>query len=93
MLGSLSEKDLAFIENPTLKEYAMDLGSKKKKVDWHKKFPNSSKELIYLLGSLLQFNPHLRPTASECLQFSVFDGIRKDGTVNYCNQNIIVDID
>ena len=79
MLGSLTEKDLEFVENPTLKDYAMDLASKKKKVNWHKKFPDSSKELIDLLASLLQFNPHLRPTASECLQFSIFEGIRKNG--------------
>jgi serine/threonine protein kinase len=39
-------------------------------------FRGSSPELITLLESLLNFDPNLRPTVSECIQNKIFDEIR-----------------
>ena len=42
-----------------------------------KKFQYSSKEMIALLTSLLEFNPHFRNSAAQCLENKIFDSIRR----------------
>ena len=39
-------------------------------------FCHSRKEVVEILTNLLQFNPFFRLSAADCLQHTIFDGIR-----------------
>jgi serine/threonine protein kinase len=64
------KKDLSFLSSEDSKDFAMNIHSqntgKFKKLESF--FPNSDPTLINLLNSMLQFNPHMRLSASELLK-------------------------
>lgn len=58
--------------------YHDSLDSAVRKTDMTKHFPATSKDLVDLLRGMLEYNPHFRLTAAECLESPVFNGIRQE---------------
>jgi len=56
-------------------------------------YPRTDKELLSLMTSMMEFNPHFRPTAKECLQNSLFDAIRVPALETSAPFKINIDVD
>ena len=54
-------------------------------------FGKTSPGLLEVLESMLHFNPHFRPTASQLLRHEIFDGIRQAEQVAPKKLNIDID--
>ena len=75
MIGPQDEDSLSHLENQGQLNYCRKLqASSTKKLEI--KFRKSNPEIVQMLGELLEFNPHKRPSAKECLQKKLFDDIR-----------------
>ena len=54
-------------------------------------FDKTSSGLLDVLKSMLQFNPHFRPTASQLMKHKIFDEIRQNELI--APQKIVIDLD
>ena len=69
------------------------MGYKKDSFQLQKKFPKTNQGILCLLKEMLEFNPFFRPTAKECLQNKIFDGIRVAGLEVSAPFKINIDVD
>ena len=87
--------DREFLTQPETRSYLDNLS---KNVTFDKqrlmdKFPHISSELVSLLSQMLEFNPHFRPTAADCIANPVFDKIRIPKIESKAEKSIHLDID
>ena len=75
-LGTPTEAECRFINDKQAIAY-LNKFKRRPAADINEKFPKISKKGLNLLYYMLQFNPLLRPTASDCLKHSYFDNIRE----------------
>jgi p38 MAP kinase len=73
-----TERDLSFLSDEESKKFVKSLhdGLKDSAKSLKCSFPKTKPELLELLESMLQFNPHHRQTANELLQHKIFDKVR-----------------
>ena len=74
--------DFSFLTNKDENEYCMDamtLANKNKAEKLAEVFSRTDSELLNILSEMLQFNPHLRPTADQLLKREIFNEIRVPG--------------
>ena len=67
VIGSPSLEDVEFISNRRLKTLLLSMPFKQK-IDWQRKFPNASQDVLDLLEKLLKLNPNNRITSQEGLE-------------------------
>ena len=74
----MDESDASFISEPTAKDYFDTVNSENgyDANNLQQQFSFSNEEVVKVLCDLLQFNPHKRVSAADCLQNKIFDPIR-----------------
>lgn len=77
-LGFPDNQDVSFVSAQDARAYLSQKFSslKTKRCKLEAAFPDVNQDLVALLKSLLEFNPHYRATAAEALKHRVFDQIR-----------------
>ena len=93
--GRQRTQDLSFIQDDGSRRYYTKLEdsaqiSRKSLLEL---FPSTSPALVDLLRQMLEFNPHFRPTAKECLSLPLFDSIRMPNLEMPASFKINFDID
>ena len=68
---------MSFITDPKALKYVKSLQSTRKKINFEKEFPYTTKGITQIIGDMLEFNPYFRNSASEILKHKIFDGCRK----------------
>ena len=58
-----------------------------------KKYGKTDPKIIGLICDMLQFNPHFRPSAKECLKRSLFDKVRTKSNEKTAVHKINIDVD
>jgi serine/threonine protein kinase len=76
ILGTPKTNDKSFITDNTAIDYMNMICEKKHSNKLQSMFPKTSSEIISLVRSMLEFNPHFRITAQEALANPIFDSIR-----------------
>ena len=54
---------------------------------------DQDKDLLFILDSVIQFNPYYRKSASECLKIAYFDDIRDEEKEIHKLEKVMLDID
>jgi len=73
----VDELDTSFLTEESHVEYIETIRKvKQRESSVGAKFSETSKGLLEILKSMLQFNPHFRPTAAQLLNHKIFDNIR-----------------
>ena len=76
-LGELHKNDFSFLSKSSTEEYAELVSSQiKTSIKLSKRFSESSKTVVNILESLLEFNHFYRLSAQELLKHHIFDDIR-----------------
>ena len=74
VLGTPTQEDMQFIENPAAKRFIGKL-PKKEKAKWSNVYPRASSVVLDLLDKMLVFNPQKRWTVKQCLEHPFFNGL------------------
>lgn len=95
ILGKPSQEDLSFIGDENIMNYQNNIieQSGVKTASIRNLFPNTSSGLLDLLECMLSYNPYLRPTAKECLQFPIFDSIHNPDQDNESSTQVKLEVD
>ena len=76
LMGTPSEEDLSFLTDFKAHDYVSHF-KKRQPVKLDKKFWFINEQGIDLLQKMLEFNPHLRPSAEECLSHPYLNEAKK----------------
>lgn len=97
-INPLSDVDICFVERKEMIEYVSgmkNLQTIEKVANFHylDRLGPLEEDWFMLMHNLLQFNPYLRWSASECLNLDIFRGIRNEELEQKPAQKISLDID
>ena len=90
---NVDELDTSFLTDEYRLKYVKTISKlNQSKSSIEDKFPKTSKGLVEVLKSMLEFNPHFRLTADQLLQHTIFDKVRTE-VVWVAPHSIAIDID
>ena len=75
MLGNQNENEQSYVTEPSL-QYFTQLKSERDTSGLDEMFKLTSDNLKILVKGMLEFNPHFRFTAEQCLKSPIFDDLR-----------------